>query len=221
MSDKSPVACLRVQMAPPICLFNTEGMWRMHCANSLPHPPIHHALPFLQTPFWPRPRCQGRHSSHRSLLSAITQVWQGHLTNFSWHGIIVTSLCNYPPLLASTTKVLTRSLLFLPSFWDVFSKVTSLYSIFADFRSLSRLVSLLWTAAFVWSHKSWLHHVDQLGIHHFNNSHDDCHIQRTLKKSLAFFCIFVCQWWVKWGCLRQSVRQIQVIVSVQSGTVAS
>lgn len=147
--------------------------------------------------------------------------WQGHLNNFSWHGIIVTSLCNYPPLLASTTKVLTRSLLFLPSFWDVFSKVTSLYSIFADFRSLSRLVSLLWTAAFVWSHKSWLHHVDQLGIHHFNNSHDDCHIQRTLKKSLAFFCIFVCQWWVKWGCLRQSVRQIQVIVSVQSGTVAS
>lgn len=138
MSDKSPVACLRVQMAPPICLFNTEGMWRMHCANSLPHPPIHHALPFLQTPFWPRPRCQGCHSSHHSLLSAITQVWQGHLNNLSWHGIIVTSLCNYPPLLASTTKVLMRSLLFLPSFWDVFSKVTSLYSIFADFRSLSR-----------------------------------------------------------------------------------
>lgn len=36
VSDKSPMAYLRVQMAPPICLFNTKGMRRMKCANSPP-----------------------------------------------------------------------------------------------------------------------------------------------------------------------------------------
>lgn len=38
VSDKSPMAYLRVQMAPPICLFNTKGMRRMKCANSPPPP---------------------------------------------------------------------------------------------------------------------------------------------------------------------------------------
>lgn len=33
VSDKSPMVCLGVQMAPPICLFNTTGMWRTKCAK--------------------------------------------------------------------------------------------------------------------------------------------------------------------------------------------
>lgn len=34
MLEKSPMACLRVQTAPPIWLTKTKGMWRMKCANS-------------------------------------------------------------------------------------------------------------------------------------------------------------------------------------------
>lgn len=52
VSDKSPMACLRVQMAPPICLFNTKGMWR---TNVPAHPPTSspalHSLLFPLQPF--------------------------------------------------------------------------------------------------------------------------------------------------------------------------
>lgn len=41
VSDKSLVACSAVQMAPPICPFNTKGMWRMKCANSPLSPSRH------------------------------------------------------------------------------------------------------------------------------------------------------------------------------------
>lgn len=47
VSDKSPMACLRVQMAPPICLFNTKGMWRTKCASS----PALRSLLFPPQPF--------------------------------------------------------------------------------------------------------------------------------------------------------------------------
>lgn len=88
VSDKSPMACLRVQMAPPICLFNTKGMWR---TNVPAHPPTSspalHSLLFppstLRTPLWLHPRCQGRHSSNCSLAPAIIQARQRCLSYFS------------------------------------------------------------------------------------------------------------------------------------------
>lgn len=109
VSDKSPMACLRVQMAPPICLFNTKGMWR---TNVPAHPPTSspalHSLLFppstLRTPLWLHPRCQGRHSSNCSLAPAITQARQRCLSYFSWRAIVVAGLGNHPPALASSAE---------------------------------------------------------------------------------------------------------------------